>query len=170
MSRKRKLSIEDDAFSCYTCGCDYETSGDIVPRIFPCTHSMCERCIEQAIQEDELYCAKCGKNHEAVNGVKSFPENNYIISILKMLKQDEEEEFDLCDDHKRELSLYCKQNGCGGTLCQVCFIEKHNGHDIVDIIKEHQENIEDMIKLLSRKRFEEMIRKKSKETLKRWKK
>ena len=69
-------------------------------------------------------------------------ENSYIMNTLKILARNKEERFQLCKEHKRELSLFCKGNQCGKVICQLCHLESHNGHNVVDVVKEHQKNID----------------------------
>ena len=162
---ERKRCDDDDTFSCPVCLENYKTTGDKLPRIFSCNHTACAKCIASLIQNSELVCPKCRKKHRVANGLKSFPENPYVISILKVLEK-RKEEFELCCQHKRELSIYCKEKGCMKPICQLCLIKSHRGHDVVDQIEEHEIKLGVLLKSLSNSRLLENLKsRKSKESL-----
>ena len=90
----------------------------------------------------------------------------YIISTLKILEQRKEEEFVLCDQHKRELSIYCNDEGCMKPICQLCLMKSHTGHKVVDRIEEHKTKLGVLRKCLSDSRLLENLKlRKSKESL-----
>ena len=161
---KRHLIEQSDVFRCPVCFENYETSGDHLPRIFPCTHTACHSCIGNIIQNGELQCPKCRKKHKVSNGVNSFSVNSYIIGTLEFFEKIDEEEFELCKEHNRDLSLRCKDDQ--EMICQLCYLKNHKGHDVADVINEHQDNIKSLVKFLRRSRFEQKcVLKKSQNTL-----
>ena len=146
---KRKRFEEDDTLSCPVCMDKYETTGEKIPRIFPCTHTVCEKCITDIMENTELACPKCRKKYRAANGAKSFPENPYIINTINIIGEKKEEEFELCKEHKRELGIYCNDENCMKVICQLCLMKGHMGHNVVDRIEEHKKKLEIMLKTLS---------------------
>ena len=161
---KRKLIEQSDVFECPICLEKYKTSGDHLPRLFPCTHTACHNCISNIIQNGELQCPKCRKKNKVSNGVNSFPVNSYIVDTLEIFEKIDEEEFELCKEHKRDLSLKCKDDQ--EMICQLCYLKNHKGHDVADVVEEHKENIENMVQFLRRSRFEhKWVLKKSQNTL-----
>ena len=67
--------------ACQICLEDFEETGDHVPRILPCTHSLCEKCLKHLVQGDIVECPECRKKHTvADNEVKTFPQNKYILA------------------------------------------------------------------------------------------
>ena len=66
---------------------DYKDSGNNIPRLFPCTHTVCERCLSELIQNNALQCPECRERHRAKSGIRSFPQNKYIITHLKKLAE-----------------------------------------------------------------------------------
>ena len=46
----------------------YTEIGDHIPRILPCYHTLCEKCIRQLILHKKLECPECRANHEAKHG------------------------------------------------------------------------------------------------------
>ena len=126
----------DDTAGCPVC---YDTFGTekCVPRLLPCTHSVCQECVVRILgYKIFLKCPQCRKKHNAYTGLNAFPENKYILNNLRA--RGHPFMFPSCAKHGRELSIYCKSKGCGKDVCQVCFLEEHNGHNGVDII--HEEN------------------------------
>ena len=72
------------AFTCQVCFEEFEETGDHVPRLLPCTHTLCETCVGQMIQRDILECPECRQKYCASRGRKSFPQNKYIIVNIQM--------------------------------------------------------------------------------------
>lgn len=121
-------------------------TGSFVPRLLPCTHTVCERCIGELLKgRKTLNCPQCRKRHSANSGLKAFPENKYILKTLERPKVAMVTRvFTLCVEHERERSLYCKDARCGAEICQLCHIQDHKFHDVVDIFQEEQTKLQDV--------------------------
>ena len=122
----------DDTIECPVC---YETF-DIertIPRLLPCTHTVCEKCLSELLRGQVIICPQCRKKHKAESGANGFPQNKYIVKLLSN-KAEFSGKFDVCQKHGRDLSLYCKD--CKKEICQVCLIQHHKSHDVVDEIEE----------------------------------
>ena len=152
MECKRKLKEETDLLACPACNKNYGMTGDLQPRIFMCNHSVCTKCIDDICYNSQLVCPTCKKKFKIPYGSKSVPENAYIINTLKILQKKKEETFELCKEHRRELSLFCKGNFCGMVICQLCMLESHNGHPVTDVVKEYQEALQKRLDCISKKK------------------
>ena len=137
---------EDDLTNCPVCFDEYRENGGRLPRLLPCTHTLCENCLQVLIRKAKLDCPECRLKHEAVNGVKSFPQNKYIISHLKKAQQGEVAEnkeeicgvFVTCNQHKREKIFFCLEDDCQKQVCIVCFARHHKQHSYVDLELQRQ--------------------------------
>ena len=126
--------------ACQICLEDFEEAGDHVPRIMPCTHTLCEQCLKQLIQRNFVECPECRKKHRVVNEVKTFPQNKYVLANIRR-KQTEKvkskqtpKPLNRCEKHGKELILYCKGVECLTKICQTCLTRSHRGegHDVVE--------------------------------------
>ena len=185
MNRKRRITaqdddLDDDMFSCPVCFENFGSSGDKLPRIFPCSHTACHECIKRLIKytgvslhnknvlvpRAELVCPKCQKVHRAYTA-KSFPENPYVMKMVGDLEKRQVEEFQLCNNHNRELSFYCNDSGCNTAICSLCLVKSHLNHNVIDLIEEHRDRLETRIAFLNSCQTEqELVRNKSKDSLK----
>ena len=123
-------------FQCQICFEDFEEDGTHVPRLLPCTHSLCHTCIGQLIQGNKIECPECRKNHEATNKEKSFPQNKYLLTQIKMKLSQERpkvHKFQKCEEHGKELSLFCLDPECKKPICRNCLRKEHKKHEITDI-------------------------------------
>ena len=116
----------EDILSCQICLEDYEESGDHVPRILPWGNF--------------VECPECRKKHRVVNNVRTFPQNKYILANVPRKEaaalkgeKSEEPKVDKCEEHGKELTLYCNQEGCGKARCKSCLTKYHRRHDVVEI-------------------------------------
>ena len=74
----------DDITQCPVCFEEYrEDPGDNVPRLLPCTHTVCEKCIVKLLWNKSLTCPECRVKHPAEKGVRTFSQNKYIITYIK---------------------------------------------------------------------------------------
>ena len=123
--------------TCQICLEDFEETKHHVPRLLPCSHSLCEKCLKQLIQGNFLECPECRTKHKVVNEVKTFPQNKYILANIRrkqaeIHKDQTSEPVDICEKHGKDLILYCKGPDCLTTICQTCLTRHHRGHDVVE--------------------------------------
>ena len=135
----------DFLLACQVCLENFKDTGDQVPRLMPCSHTLCERCLKQLIKPsnkgDKIECPECRKTHAVVDGVKTFPQNKYILTNIRRKHHTKndfdndnyEDEIPKCPEHGKDIILYCKRLNCQKPICQVCITKYHRGHDVVDI-------------------------------------
>jgi len=101
----------------------------------------CDWCSASGIQEQtHEYCIDCGQSmcekcSAAHNNIKIF-KNHDVLNMkdadnfgeqIKMMAR-------YCEQHPDEhIKLYC--NDCKVTTCLMCYVEKHNKHDCIDVKK-----------------------------------
>ena len=123
----------DDSSHCPICFEPYEDIGDHLPRLLPCTHTLCHTCVGELITRSTLVCPQDRQGHPALQGARSFPQNKYILNNLKRQKE-KGELFEICKRHKKKMFFYCKD--CKVVICPVCIQQKHQKHKIIDFFRE----------------------------------
>ena len=127
---------------CPVCSYDYQVEGEHVPRILPCFHTVCEKCIKGKLGTgSSLECPQCGIEHTRQNDVKNVQENKYIISYIKKMAEAQPAEMvekpDMgrkqCSKHGKELNIFCNQSGCQMPICLMCLKDEHKAHDFCDL-------------------------------------
>ena len=117
---------------CCVCFESYEEIGDHVPRLLPCSHTLCEKCLSNLITGgNSLNCPECRIRHPATNGVKSFPQNKYILQGIRR----GDNKIERCNEHNKDKDIYCKDQHCQKAICSLCLVKEHTGHEIVDIVE-----------------------------------
>ena len=58
-------------------------------------------------------------------------------------------DFELCEEHGRDRSLYCDEAECDKAICQLCLIENHIGHRVVDIVDNQKQLITSHLRFLA---------------------
>ena len=71
--------------NCPVCYESYRETGENIPRLLPCVHSVCRKCTDELLDGNSLDCPDCGIKHPALNGVRSFPENIFTHIRRKTL-------------------------------------------------------------------------------------
>ena len=155
---------DDDTTNCSVCFEAYDEAEDHVPRLLPCTHTVCEACVKRLLNRASLTCPECRTRHPAENEVRSFPQNKYILALTRRKKIEDSTEDDAekttkivekCKKHEKEMAFYCNEKSCKMVICPLCMLQDHRSHDVVDVqqVKKHGE-VETELKLflLSSKR------------------
>ena len=142
VSRQDSLQL---MLSCVVCLEEFEDSGDHIPRLLPCTHTLCQTCVKQLIRYQRLECPECRSKHDAKDEEKSFPQNKYLLMQMKRnpteakeLKSEQNEK-ELCEEHGKEVVLFCKEPGCQKPICLSCLKKYHRRHDVTEIEDETRE-------------------------------
>ena len=135
--------------SCQVCFEEFQEDGNHVPRLLPCTHTVCHTCIGHLIQGNKIECPECRQKHEVTNKEKIFPQNKYLLNQIKK-KESTVPEFHKCNEHGKELNLFCRKSGCNKPICRICLRKHHKEHDVID--NEEQEK-EVIMKELKEMRF-----------------
>ena len=134
----------DDTTTCTVCFEHYQEKGKHVPRILPCFHTLCEKCISTLLKGTHtLECPECRKPHLATKKVKTFPQNKYILSTLQRISHQLGTE--KCEIHNRELSLFCVESPlCNKPICTLCMINDHKNHQLKDLQQMKEEMSQEM--------------------------
>ena len=130
----------DDVMSCQVCFEPYQSTGEHVPRILPCNHTLCEKCIGQLIQRSYIVCPECRARHFAGDSKLTFPQNKYIL--VNIHKTETPTQCDprggICKKHRKEKEFHCTDTKCNKAICSSCFLEEHKSHDVVEMEKEEK--------------------------------
>ena len=115
--------------SCQVCFEDFEEDGAHVPRLLPCTHTLCHTCIGRLMKGKRIECPECREEHEAKSKEKRKSAE----------EQPKAYEFQKCEEHGKELSLFCKEPDCEKPICRLCLRKHHKKHDVVDIEEQEKD-------------------------------
>ena len=90
-----------DLLNCVVCLEEYQDSGSHVPKLLPCTHTLCEKCLIELLGQQggaKLTCQEWRTYHVAPEKQRTFPQNKYLLSFIKWRdttqSKKSEEEFD----------------------------------------------------------------------------
>ena len=124
----------DEVRNCPVCFDSYNDTGEKIPRILNCFHTLCEKCVKEILKNKKLECPQCRAVHPAPDGCVSFPQNKYIISALLLLRDSIVER---CEVHKREICAFCDAAECQKPICMTCMFGDHRDHmtDLEDFDK-----------------------------------
>ena len=73
------------ATKCSICWEKYEKQGDKIPKLLPCSHTVCLQCTRQLIENSKLNCPECRTENRVP--VRGFPTNRYLIENLDLAKK-----------------------------------------------------------------------------------
>ena len=132
----------NDSTTCPVCFELYKETGGHIPRLLPCSHTLCHSCTVTLTRNGKLECPQDRQVHHAKKGRLIFPQNQYILKQLEM--KPSKTEFQICIQHNKEKNLYCKELWCQTVICSVCLTEKHNRHAVVDFLTVKENVINDV--------------------------
>ena len=155
MARERESLA--DVLRCGVCWENYDENGEHIPRLLPCSHTVCESCIKDIMTKTTLKCPECRKKHRCTNREKSFPQNKYLLIHICGNKNDTKTSNDSecstdnvlkekCQEHGHELILYCFEAMCKKSICISCLVD-HNKHDVKSIDTKEKEFLKEELKL-----------------------
>ncbi|KYO25065.1 E3 ubiquitin-protein ligase TRIM56 [Alligator mississippiensis] len=109
--------IREDFLTCKIC---YELY--TVPKILPCLHSYCQRCLELLLKDGALHCPECRLKTEAPGGASTLKTNFFINSLLELfqLKHKRDLACTVCSDAQRTQPATARCLDCKDFLCQTC--------------------------------------------------
>ena len=146
----------DELADCMVCFESYEEAGDLVPRILPCSHTLCETCVKHLLEENAekrgkppkgreavvICCPECRVKHPAPEGTRSFPQNKYILTHIRRKRLDQQQQqrhqVKKCPKHGKDMILFCRDKSCSKTICPQCLLSEHKFHD-VQIVDEQKD-------------------------------
>ena len=88
--------VNEQLLSCPICAEPYSGTGDRVPKILPCYHGLCEKCLNQLPAKSRnitIQCPTCRQVSEVPvsGGVSSLPNNYVILELLDIFKKHQDE-------------------------------------------------------------------------------
>ncbi|XP_053105390.1 E3 ubiquitin-protein ligase TRIM56-like [Hemicordylus capensis] len=109
--------IREDFLTCKICYDLY-----VVPKILPCLHSYCQRCLEPLVGNGTLQCPECRLQAEVPAGVASLKTNFFINSLLELfqMKHNKDLECMICSNAERIVAATSRCLDCKDFLCQTC--------------------------------------------------
>ena len=109
--------MEEDNEKAPDCPICFESLDNSTPRFLPCQSVICEKCIEDLIEDNILDCPECGSEHSAENGIKTFPESRKESSEAEVAAEKLKlEDNESCKVHGIEASIYCQEPSCQKTV------------------------------------------------------
>ncbi len=76
---------------CSVCFESYTQDGDRVPKLLPCSHTLCLQCLQQLPrhQGNRITCPECRKVHQVGQaGAEAFLTNRYILDFIEQLQEE----------------------------------------------------------------------------------
>ena len=132
----------NDSTTCPVCFELYTEAGKHIPRLLPCSHTLCHSCMQTLTKNGKLECPQDRQVYHAKKRKLIFPQNQYILKQLE--KKPFEGEFQICNKHKKKKNLYCKERKCQTGICSVCLTAKHRRHAVVDFLTVKENIVNDV--------------------------
>ena len=86
------LSSEtEEGFSCGICFEEYQPEGDLRPKLLPCSHTLCLKCLQKLpIKNNKISCPECNqKMGFPADGVSNFSTNRYTLESQRLIQEKE---------------------------------------------------------------------------------
>ena len=129
--------VSEDITKCPDCSKLFQEKGERVPRLLPCTHTACTKCLEERLDGSNLVCPSCSFTHVVAQGICDIQENRYILKHLQSISQ-------RCEKHQRDYILFCDEVDCKNLVCSACMKVEHRNHclkGIEDVTEQHRESL-----------------------------
>ncbi|XP_061488609.1 E3 ubiquitin-protein ligase TRIM56-like [Rhineura floridana] len=121
MATQSSMSLQDlireDFLTCKICYDLY-----VVPKILPCLHSYCQRCLELLVENGTIQCPECRLQTEVPGGSASLKTNFFINGLLELfqMKHNKDLECTVCSNAQKVVAATAHCLDCKDFLCQMC--------------------------------------------------
>ncbi len=113
---------------CGVCLDTYTQEGEKVPKVLPCSHTLCLGCAKQLSRGGRVVCPECRKTNVILGpGAQAFPTNRYILENIKVQPLEAQEETK-CEEHSKPWAVFCADPRCLKMLCPLCPMQDHADH------------------------------------------
>ncbi|KAL5003986.1 hypothetical protein ScPMuIL_017442 [Solemya velum] len=120
MALLRVDDLKEEFLVCDVCKDEFDED-DRIPRVIPCLHTFCQRCIEAVVKDRVLKCPTCRVKHVVPgNDVRNFPKENTRRSLRDFVRLKNHAGDILCKDCPDNCNAthFCKE--CHAFLCAEC--------------------------------------------------
>lgn len=109
--------IREDFLTCRICYDLY-----VVPKILPCLHSYCQKCLEPLVENGIVQCPECRLQTEVPGGATDLKSNFFINGLLELfqMKHNKDLECTICSNAQKVVAATARCLDCKDFLCQVC--------------------------------------------------
>nr|XP_011451149.2 uncharacterized protein LOC105344930 [Crassostrea gigas] len=112
-SASRKIDdLKDDFLNCEVCKSEFDDN-EHTPRVLPCLHTFCNRCLEKHVRDRFVYCPSCKTQHALPNNrVLNFPKEHTRLTLKGFVQL------------KRKTKIPCRDcpdSGNAGYFCKNCY-------------------------------------------------
>lgn len=109
--------IQEDFLTCKICYDLYT-----IPKILPCLHSYCQKCLELLFKNGSLQCPECRLQTEVPGGAAGLKTNFFINGLLEMfqMKNNKNLECTICTNAQKTATATSHCLDCKDFLCHAC--------------------------------------------------
>ncbi len=85
--RMLRLS-ELPSLTCSVCTDDYQDTGTRIPKLLPCSHTVCLGCLGSMVQGGQVTCPECRARHVVPSGQpEGFNTNRYVLDLRRIVNR-----------------------------------------------------------------------------------
>ncbi|XP_077190241.1 E3 ubiquitin-protein ligase TRIM56-like [Paroedura picta] len=109
--------IREDFLTCRICYDLY-----MVPKILPCLHSYCQKCLEPLVENGVVQCPECRLQTEVPGGATGLKSNFFINGLMELfqMKRNKDLECTICCNAQKVVAATARCLDCKDFLCQMC--------------------------------------------------
>ncbi|XP_061587363.1 tripartite motif-containing protein 16-like [Cololabis saira] len=135
--------LDQETFSCSIC---LEVLKD--PVTIPCGHSYCMKCINNFWDEEEKKLPSCPQCRQTFIPRPELVKNTMLAALVEQMKKTGVQaapkplQENICPHHGEVMNMFCRTDQ--KSICYLCSVEEHKGHDIVSAAAERTERQREM--------------------------
>ena len=128
------------ATECGVCLEIYQDKTEFIPKLLPCSHTLCLCCLKRLTRDSQIQCPECRESHPVpTQGAQALPTNRYMLDYIDLLKKSGHlelrnksgsnetnspgEDTLQCSKHLNPCVMFCVDLQCGQLLCPECQIQ-----------------------------------------------
>uniref|UniRef100_A0A3Q3NF98 RING-type domain-containing protein n=1 Tax=Labrus bergylta TaxID=56723 RepID=A0A3Q3NF98_9LABR len=134
---QKGVQLDREAFSCSIC---LDLLKD--PVTVPCGHSYCMNCIKSHWdKEDEKTIYSCPQCRQDFTPRPVLVKSTMLAVLMWPVISFDSPAYNVCSRHDEVMKMFCRTDQ--QSICYLCSVDEHKGHDTVSAAAERSEKIQD---------------------------
>ncbi|XP_060081552.1 E3 ubiquitin-protein ligase TRIM45-like [Ylistrum balloti] len=126
--------LKEKFLRCHNCRTSYD-SDDKHPRLLPCLHTLCFKCVKDKVADKKIMCPKCKVEHKTSStDMKEFPRDDTREDLMDFVRVQEAPSEIACQSCGEESVATHRCQECGEFLCNKC----KEAHKRLTFTKSHE--------------------------------
>ncbi|XP_021374149.1 tripartite motif-containing protein 45-like isoform X2 [Mizuhopecten yessoensis] len=126
--------LQSKFLRCHNCSKPYN-SDDQHPRLLPCLHTLCYKCVKEKVENKKIVCPKCNVEHKSTSSdMREFPRDDTREDLMDFVRVQNDTSGVTCQSCGEDSPATHRCQECGEFLCSKC----KEAHKRLSVTRSHE--------------------------------